>query len=310
MTQLDAALVKRVLESAPEGVVVCDASQPDQPVIFANEAFAQMTGYAVAELLGTNLRLLQGSDRDQEGVRRLREAIAQAEPCRVLVRNYRKNGELLWNEITLQPLRDANGALTHFVAFHRDAAGRLRQPEKAGEGLPGWVREDRVTGLATRAWFNELLEREWRIARRAGTPLTLALFDVDALGSYNATFGRPAGDACLRRIAGNIAGVFRRGTDIVGLWREGCVAVLAVHRDKSAVPGMAGHARATVQRVADMHIHHPRAPLQKFVTITAALVTVTPERSEEGAARLVQQADETLQRAKQETPGDLCQTGA
>jgi diguanylate cyclase (GGDEF)-like protein/PAS domain S-box-containing protein len=305
LKQLDARLVFRVLETAPEGVAVCDATGPDLPVIYVNAAFMQMTGYAAEELLGSNLRVLQGSDRDQEGVRRIREAVQAGEPCSVLLRNYRKSGELLWSEITLQPLRDAGGALTHFVAFYRDAAGRLRQADKVSEGLPTWLREDRVTGLATRAWFNELLLREWRIARRAGSPLTLALFDVDALESYNATFGRPAGDACLRRIARNIAGVFRRGTDVVGLWSQGCIAVLAVHRDAAGARGIIEHARLTVQRVAEMHIHHPRAPVQKFVTVTAALATVTPERSEEEPARLTAQADTTLQQAKLEARGAL-----
>ncbi len=306
MKQPDAGLVLRILESAPEGVAVCDATQPDQPVIYVNGAFLQMTGYTEDELLGANLRLLQGSDRDQEGVRRMHEAVEKGEPCRALLRNYRKSGELLWNEITLQPLRDAAGVLTHFVAFYRDAAGRLRQNDRVNEGLPNWLREDRVTGLASRAWFNELLAREWRVARRAGTPLSLALFDVDALASYNATFGRPAGDACLRRIARNIAGVFRRGTDVVGVWSEGCIAVLAVHRDATGVQGVIEHARSTVQRVADMHIHHPRAPLQKVVTVTAALVTLTPERAEEEPGRLIRKAEDTLRRAKTGLRGALC----
>ena len=305
MKKLDDSLFLRVLEAAADGVAVCDATAADQPVVYVNAAFAQMTGYAPEELLGANLRLLHGSDRDQEGVRRMRQAVEAGEPCSVVLRNYRKSGELLWNEIALQPLRNSSGALTHFVAFYRDAAGRLRQADKASEGLPNWLREDRVTGLASRAWFNELLAREWRIARRAGTPLTLALFDVDALAGYNATFGRPAGDACLRRIARNIAGVFRRGTDVVGVWRDGCIAVLAVHRDVGGVQGVLDHFRSTVQRVADMHIHHPRSPLQKFVTVTAAAVTLTPERAEEEPGRLTSQVEEALRQAKRDARGAL-----
>ncbi len=103
--------------------------------------------------------MLQGEDRDQEGIRRLRDAVARGEPCRVVLRNYRKNGELLWNELTLQPMRDAAGVVTHFVAYYRDASGRLKQSDKVPEGVPTWLREDRVTGLSSRAWFNELA---WR----------------------------------------------------------------------------------------------------------------------------------------------------
>lgn len=307
MLALDSAFVRRVLDSAPEGIAICDARAGDHPVIYVNAAFEQLTGYPAAEVTGMNLRLLQGADRDQEGLRRVREALARGEPCRVLLRNYRKNGELLWNEMTLQPMRDDAGVLTHYVAFFRDASGRLRHLERGPEGLPAWLREDRVTGLSSRAWFNELLQREWRIARRDGRPLTLLLFDIDALASYNATYGKAAGDACLRRIAGSIASAFRRGSDVVGVWSEGCVGVLAVHRDGTGVAGVVDHAAATVRRVADMRIHHPRSPLQKFVTITAGLATVTPEREEEEPSRLVSRAEEALKEAKRDLRGGLNQ---
>jgi two-component system cell cycle response regulator len=305
MPMLEATFALRVLDSAPEGIAICDATRPDHPVQYVNAAFEQMTGYAAAELIGTNLRLLQGSDRDQEGIRRLREAIAQGEPCRVLLRNYRKNGELLWNELTMQPMRDGSGVLTHFVTFSRDASGRLRLSDKSPEVVPGWLREDRITGLASHAWFRELLVREWRIARRDETPLTMVLFDIDALETYNATFGRPAGDACLRRIARSIASGFRRGSDLVGMWTEGCVGVLTVHRHGHGVQAVVDHATATVRRVADMHIHHPRSPLQKFVTVTAGLATVTPQRAEEEPERLIERAQTALHEAKRDMRGAL-----
>ncbi len=305
MPPLDPEFALRVLDTAPEGIAICDATHTDCPVQYVNAAFEQMTGYAAAELIGTNLRFLQGTDRDQEGIRRLREAIAQGESCRVLLRNYRKSGELLWNELTIQPMRDAAGALTHFVAFYRDASGRLSLGDRSNEAVPAWLREDRVTGLASRAWFRDLLDRQWRIARRDETPLTLVLFDIDALATYNSTFGRPAGDACLRRIARSIARGFRRGSDLVGVWSEGCIGVLTVHRDGHGAQALIDHATATVQRIAEMRIHHPRSPLQKFVTVTAGLATVTPQRTEEEPARLVERAQAALLEAKHHMRGAL-----
>jgi two-component system cell cycle response regulator len=305
MQPLDAAFIRRVLDSAPEGVAICDATQPGYPVLYVNAAFEHMTGFAAGEVQGTSLRMLQKADQDQDGVRKMRDALTKGEPCRVLLRNYRKNGELLWNELTLQPMRGDAGELTHWVGFFRDATGRLKQTEKAQESVPTWLREDRITGLSSRAWFNELLAREWRIARRDSLPLTLALFDIDALGSYNATFGRSAGDACLRRIGKSIASVFRRGSDVVGVWGDGTIGVLAVHRDGGAVSGVVEHADATVRRVAEMHIHHPRSPLQKFVTVTAGISTVTPERDEEDTTRLLERAEKALKSGKRDQRGCL-----
>jgi len=306
MPQLDAAFVQRVLDSAPEGIAVCDAREKDHPVIYVNAAFEHLTGYAGAEWLGASLDLLQGTDRDQEGLVRLRDAFARGEPCRILVRNYRKSGELFWNELALQPMRGKDGALTHFVAYCRDVAARLRQSDRP-EGVPTWLREDRVTGVSSAEWFRELLGREWRIARRDGKPLTMVLFDVDALGSYNSTYGKSGGDACLKRIARSIASGFRRGSDVVGIWREGCIGVLAVHRDGNGVDSIVEHAAANVRRIAELRIHHPRSPLQKFVTVTASLATVTPGRDEEDVHRLVDLAEQALQEAKRDQRGALNQ---
>ncbi len=301
--KLDPEFLRLVIDGAPEGIVICDAQAADCPAIYINSAFEQMTGYGAAELLGSNLRLLQGTDRDQEARRRLRESIARGEACRVLLRNYRKSGDLIWNELYLQPLRNRDGALTHWAGFIRDASGRLRAVERAPEGLPIWLREDRVSGLSSRAWFDELFVREWRVARREAQPLTLVLYDMDALGIYNDTFGRAAGDACIRRIARAVSGAFRRGSDIVARWNEGGIAVLAVHRNGTPASGVAAHVQATAQRIADMHVHHPRSPVQKFVTVTAGLATVTPGREEDSPQRLIDAASAALQTAKAEYRG-------
>src|SRR2546430_11315080 len=66
MNNWSAEAWRRVVESSPEGIVICDAAARDCPVLFVNSAFADMCGFPAAALLGTNLRILQGTDRDQE----------------------------------------------------------------------------------------------------------------------------------------------------------------------------------------------------------------------------------------------------
>jgi diguanylate cyclase (GGDEF)-like protein/PAS domain S-box-containing protein len=306
MQQPDNALLQQVVDLAPAGIAICDVRAPDQPVVKVNAALEQMTGYAAAEIVGTGLRLLHGADEDQQALQLLRGAFERREAARILLRNYRRNGELFWNEMVLQPLRDAAGEVSHMAVYCHDMTARLRQSDRP-EGVPVWLREDRVTGVSSREWFRELLAREWRISRREGKPLSLVLFDVDALASYSATYGRSGGDACLKRIARSIASGFRRGSDVVGMWREGCIAVLAVHRDGQGVANVVEHAGANVRRIAEMRIHHPRSPLQKFVTVTAGLATVTPGRDEEEAQRLIARAEAALSEAKKDLRGGLNQ---
>jgi PAS domain S-box-containing protein len=121
MTTVDASIYRRLVETSPDGIALVDALDPERPVIYVNPGFEALTGYSAAELAGRNLRLLQADDREQDGRHRLREALAKGESCRVLLRNYRKDGSVFWNEMTVSPLLDESGRVTHLVGHHRDA---------------------------------------------------------------------------------------------------------------------------------------------------------------------------------------------
>ena len=283
-----------IVEAAPEGIVVCDATVAGNPVIYANSAFAQMCGYPVAALLGTNLRMLQGADREQEARQRMREALERNTPCRVLIRNYRPDGSLFWNETVLQPVRGPGGELTHIIGYHRDASERLKSAERLPSGLPSWLREDRLTGLHSRAYFEELLLRDWSLAQRDSHEIGLTLFDVDDLASYNETFDKSAGDACIRRVSRVISGSYRRGSDLVGRWEGGTFAVLTQGDAAERAPQ---YAQIVSQRVRDLLMHHPTAGAGRYVTMSAGIASLVPPRTLalEGLLKACQKA---LKRAK------------
>ncbi|MFB6196161.1 MAG: PAS domain-containing protein [Haloplanus sp.] len=122
----DVDIKERAMDEAPVGITISDPALEDNPVIYANAAFERITGYPVDEVVGRNCRFLQGEDTDQETVDRMRRAIDDGEPVTVTVRNYRRNGELFWNEVTIAPIYDADGDLIHFVGFQRDVTDRKR----------------------------------------------------------------------------------------------------------------------------------------------------------------------------------------
>jgi len=286
---------QRLVESSPEGIVICDATAADHPVLFVNNAFAQLCGYPVTTLMGSNLRILQGTDRDQDGRVRLAEALQKGLPARVLVRNYRPDGALFWNECVVQPVRSGKGELTHFIGYHRDASERLKSAERSSmSGLPSWLREDRLTGLHSRAYFEELLQRDWALAQRDSHEIGLTLFDIDDLGAYNDKFDRAAGDACIRRVARVIGGSYRRGGDLVGRWEGGTFAVLT---QGDAAERAAHYAQIVGQRVRDLLMHHPTAGAGRYVTVSAAVASLVPPRTLalEGLLRACQAA---MKRAK------------
>jgi diguanylate cyclase (GGDEF)-like protein/PAS domain S-box-containing protein len=276
MNNWSAEAWRMLVDSAPEGVVVCDATAADHPVIYANAAFASMSGHAIEALMGKNLRVLQGSDREQDGRQRMREAVERGESARVLLRNYRPDGSLFWNEVVIQPVRDPSGRLTHFVGYYRDASQRLRDGEKTSPGLPSWLREDRLTGLHSRAYFEELLQRDWLLAQRDSHEIGLTLFDIDDLTTYNDTFDKSAGDACIRRVARVIGASYRRGGDLVGRWEGGTLAALTQGDAAQKAPQ---YAQVVAQRVRDLLIHHPRNGAGRYLTISAGVANLVPDRS-------------------------------
>ncbi len=303
MTNFDVDFYRRLLETSPEGIVLVDAQNPEHPVLYVNPGFETLTGYAAADLVGKNLRLLQGDDREQDARHRLREALARCESCRVLLRNYRKDGTVFWNEMTIQPLRDAEGRLTHFAGHHRDAGERLRiDPKLPRDSLSGAhqptsmaIRDDRLTGLFTLPYLEELLKRDWAIAQREGRSIAVFAIDIDALDSYNATFGRAAGDSAIRRVAHCVSGCLRRASDVVARIDGGSLMAFA--------PGLnteqAMHMGETMaERVRELRIHHPRSGVLRYVSVSVGVSAMVPTAKDEPPA-LIEKSQRHLKLAKQ-----------
>ncbi|MDT7827485.1 PAS domain S-box protein [Pricia sp. S334] len=112
------------LEAALNGIVITDALQPDNPIIYCNPAFEEMTGYSKGEIINKNCRFLQADDNDQEGVLKLRNAVNAGRGCHVQLRNYKKDGTLFWNEVSINPITGRDGQTSHFIGIQNDITQR------------------------------------------------------------------------------------------------------------------------------------------------------------------------------------------
>lgn len=128
----------RGMETAPVGITISDPTQPDNPMIYVNEFYEEMTGYSKEYAVGRNCRFLQGEDTASEPVDAMREAIDNREPVSVELRNYRKDGTEFWNRVDIAPVFDDSGELTHFVGYQQDITEQVeykRQLEAKNERL-------------------------------------------------------------------------------------------------------------------------------------------------------------------------------
>jgi PAS domain S-box-containing protein len=113
-------VLTQILDSCVNGVTLSDPDLEDSPIVYANKAFEKMCGYSQEEIVGRNCRFLQGTDRDQPELDRLREAIRKGEPVEVTLRNYRRNGEMFHNRLVVKPLVDDKGHVVYFLGVQYD----------------------------------------------------------------------------------------------------------------------------------------------------------------------------------------------
>jgi phosphoserine phosphatase RsbU/P len=121
-------LKDRALDVAAEGITIADARLPARPLIYANHGFERLTGYPVNEVLGRNCRFLQGRDSDPTAVAEIRAAIAGQRECLVEILNYRRDGSSFWNRLSITPVRNGAGIVTHYIGIQSDVTAR-RQAE-------------------------------------------------------------------------------------------------------------------------------------------------------------------------------------
>ncbi|WP_192841348.1 PAS domain-containing protein [Falsirhodobacter sp. alg1] len=108
-------------------MIVTNPALPDNPIVFANDAFLNLTGYSREEVLGRNCRFLQGADTDRATLVRLRESIAKGQDTAVDLLNYRKDGSSFWNALYISPVRDERGEIAFFFASQLDVSARVEE---------------------------------------------------------------------------------------------------------------------------------------------------------------------------------------
>ena len=119
-------VLSQILDTCVNGVTLSDPDQEDNPLVYANAAFELITGYDREEMLGHNCRFLQGDERDQPEIERIREAIRERKAVTVTLRNYRKDGKMFYNRFSIRPLFDQRGRLIYFLGIQYDVSESVR----------------------------------------------------------------------------------------------------------------------------------------------------------------------------------------
>jgi PAS domain S-box-containing protein len=222
---LDVNILKLAVMDCRDGITVADACLPDLPLIFVNPGFERLTGYSAEECPGKNCRFLQGDDREQDARAALNEAFMKNEPCLVTLRNYRKDGSLFYNELSMSPVFGNDGRVTHYIGIQKDVTARLALENQlmqetsrlsiANKELARLMTTDDLTGVYNRRFFDSQLDIQMRTGRRLKYPMSIFLVDTDYFKAYNDSYGHQAGDVALAAVAKSLSKSFRRAGDFV-----------------------------------------------------------------------------------------------
>ena len=127
------ALLLQLVENAQDGIVVAEKEGQDTILIYVNPAFETLTGYRSEEILYQDCRFLQGDDTQQESIRLIRRSIDDSDPVRTVLKNYRKDGSIFWNELSVTPFFDELDNITYYIGIQKDVTEQVLLQQELDE---------------------------------------------------------------------------------------------------------------------------------------------------------------------------------
>lgn len=207
------------LKAISEAVVITD---PNGSVLSTNRAHEFITGYADADIVGRNCRVLQGPLTDADTVTQIRQAVARGGSFQGELLNYRKDGSSFWNELSVAPVLDESGCVTHFVGVTRDVTMR----RSAQEQMAQLAFIDVLTQLPNRRLLDDRLAQAIAASERSALHGAVMFVDLDGFKPLNDTHGHAAGDLALVEVAQRLRASVRATDTVARIGGDEFVVVL------------------------------------------------------------------------------------
>jgi diguanylate cyclase (GGDEF)-like protein/PAS domain S-box-containing protein len=281
-------LRNRAVEASLNAIIITDARHPDHAIEYVNPAFERITGYAAREVVGRNCRFLQGNDRSQAPLQQIRTALRHHQEGKAVLRNYRKDGTVFWNDLLIAPVRNDGGEVTHFVGIVNDITEIIHYQQQ----LERQANYDGLTGLANRNLLQDRLRQGIAYAQRRSRQFALLFLDIDNFKLVNDSLGHEAGDRLIREVGLRLKGQMREDDTVARLGGdEFVVALFDIDGEETVLTAM--------QRIiAEMTRPFVIGDRDLYVTCSIG-VSLYPKDGEDGIT-LLRNADTAMYRAKEQ----------
>jgi diguanylate cyclase (GGDEF)-like protein/PAS domain S-box-containing protein len=215
-------LRERALHAASNGIVITRCEGADNLIEYVNPGFERITGYSAQEAIGRDSRFMAAPSMDAAERARLHEAVAARAPANVVLRNLRKNGEVFWNDLSITPVQDDHGVVTHYIGVINDVTVAKQRTAH----LEHEVNHDALTGLANRTLLWDRLEQALHLAQRQKSLVATVLIDLNNFKTINDTYGHEAGDVVLKVVARRLQASVRDSDTVARMSGDEFVLVL------------------------------------------------------------------------------------
>jgi len=235
-------LQSRALDASVNAILITAPSPAGNLIEYVNPAFMRITGYDPAEVIGHDCRVLQRDDREQEGVALIREALAANREVSAVVRNYRKDGALFWNQLFIAPVPNAEGVITHHIGVINDVTDLMRYQEQ----LEYQANYDSLTRLPNRNLLRDRLQHALIVAQRQHKGVAVVFMDLDGFKNVNDSLGHSVGDRLLGVVAERLARCTRTSDTVARHGGDEFVIVMTDTVDEQSLIAWMERVRASV----------------------------------------------------------------
>jgi diguanylate cyclase (GGDEF)-like protein/PAS domain S-box-containing protein len=247
-------LRSRALDAIVNAVMITRVTENGDSIEYTNPAFERITGYSVDDVKGMDFRILHGDDRNQAGIDAIRRALDDESEVTTLLRNHRRDGTVVWNQIYIAPVRDDHGEVTHHISVVNDVTELVQSRDL----LSQQANFDSLTELPNRYRLGERLVQAIRDADRDGTRVAVVFMDIDHFKDVNDSLGHGIGDRLLREIGARLASCVGEADTVARYGGDEFVIVVCegAHEDRlTEVLAGVSHAFARSVWIDDTEFH-------------------------------------------------------
>ncbi len=280
-------LLSRAVDASANGIMILTIQDHDFLISYVNRAFERITGYMTKDVLGKNPEFLLGHETVQVGLGEIWACFREGREGQATLRNYRKNGMLFWNELSIAPVPDHEGNVHHFIGVINDISERKQYEEQ----LERQNNQDTLTGLASRSLLSDRVTQAIAYASQQQHQVALLFIDLDHFKRINDSLGHAVGNAVIKEVAQRMTHCLREQDTLARLGGDEFVAVLSNLGSNDEIPLITDK----ILRV----IEQPIALSDREIDLSGSIgISVYPEDGDHFEA-LLRNADVAMYRAKE-----------